>query len=182
MKRQQPSRTSRTLCVAGLLTTLAGFGPAEAAPQQLLNKTVTYSYTNHYKTRSPSGETLEGDDTWTYTVYISSTGRIFQRSFQRGRMPHDHEPGETRNVKGQVRRTHFEGNRLVHIVAFASGATRDTVSFDPTFSSCTYEVVFARGSDGSIKFKGRDGKLYENLSHSFSGYSCSIRDGNSFAN
>jgi hypothetical protein len=86
-----------------------------------------------------------------------------------GHPPNDHEPGETRNFRGQTRNTHFEGNRLVHTVALPSGATRDTVTFDPTFSSCTFDVIFAKGRDGAIKNKGRDGKLYETLSSSISG-------------
>jgi hypothetical protein len=84
--------------------------------------------------------------------------------------------------KGETRSTRFEGNTLVHLVAWASGANRVVVSFDPAFSSCTVDVVTGKGSNGVIARRGQHGKLYEQLSHSVSGNSCSIRDGNSLAN
>jgi hypothetical protein len=169
--------------LGSLLATMTGFEPAEAAPKQLLNKTITYSYTSHYTVRDPSGKTSSGNDTWMFTAYISSAGRIFERSTRQGVGSRDHEPGSSRtSLFGEVRSMRFEGDRLVHMTALVSGASRDTVSFDPTFSSCTVEVILAKSSNGIIAAKGRDGKLYVNLSNSYSGNSCSIRDGNFFAN
>jgi hypothetical protein len=163
------------------LATLTGFGPAEAAPQQLLNKTVTYSYTYHVTNRDPDGRIVDRQNSWIHTAYVSRAGRIFERLTLRDRST-DIEPNSSYTGIGEARSIRFESNRLVNTVAYASGANRVVVSFDPAFSSCTVDVVTGKGSGGVIKKKERNGKLYENLSHSVSGNSCSIRDGNPFAN
>jgi hypothetical protein len=48
-------------------------------------------------------------------------------------------------------------------------------------SSCSVNVVLGR-SGGKMRAKGLDGQMYDVLSASVSGQSCSIRDGNALAN
>jgi hypothetical protein len=55
------------------------------------------------------------------------------------------------------------------------------VSFDAAFTSCNTSVVYGK-SGGSTSWKGLDGVTRELLSINVSGASCSIREGNAFAN
>jgi hypothetical protein len=169
------------LCATASLAILAGFGPVEAAPQQLFNKTITASFTSHDTTRDSNGKIFSGQANWTYTEYISSTGRIFERVSRNG-SARDNEPNSSASERGEARTTRFEGNKLVRLTAHALGASRIVISFDPAFSSCTIDHTLGKGSNRIVARKGLDGKVYEFLSHSTSGNSCSIRDGNSFAN
>jgi hypothetical protein len=170
------------ICATSLLAILASFGHAEAAPKQLLNKTITASYTYSGTYRDPSGKISSNSSSQTFTEYVSSTGRIFERAAEQGHGSRDHEPGSSRTLRGEAFTTRFEGNTLVQVVAYASGAGRVVISFDPSFSSCTVDVMTGKGNGGTVKRKGRDGKLYEFLSRSVSGNSCTIRDGNTFGN
>ena len=92
----------------------------------------------------------------------------------------DVAPGE-RQMHGQARGLQFSGDRLIGSLAFASGAVQYVVTFSGGFTSCTVTVVQGR-SGGNMRVKGLDGRMYERLSSSVSGQSCSIRDGNALAN
>jgi hypothetical protein len=159
----------------------AGFGPAEAAPQQLFNKTITASFNYGATWRAPGGQTSDKQYSFSFVGYISSAGRIFER-WTRGGGSQDFDPNASHNKAGEAHNTHFEGNRLVQVTAYVAGATRVIISFDPAFSSCTVEVITGKDSSGTVKRKAPNGIVYEMISHSVSGNSCSVRDGNSFAN
>jgi hypothetical protein len=166
---------------SSLLAALVSFGPAEAAPQKLFNKTVTASYVYNATWRAPEGKTFDRQYSFAVTSYISSTGRLFERWTRNGGSQ-DFDPGASSNKQGEQRNAHFEGNKLVSVTAYVAGATSVVISFDPAFSSCTIDVVTGKDSSGTIKRKGRNGIVYEMTSHSVSGNSCSIREGNAFAN
>ncbi len=171
---------------AGLVLALAFGGTATAqAPRQLYNKTVAFSFTSNSVQRDPAGSVHNVSTAINYTFYISSAGRIFERSSrspsggksQTGQFGPDSKAvtkiGETHNV-------HFEGNKLVSLRAFAVGASRMVISFDPGFTSCSVSVQNAK-ENGVIKRKGTDGVVREFLSITISGETCSVREGNPFA-
>ncbi len=174
-------------------TIIAGFalvccGPAAAqAPRQLYNKTVAFSFTSNSVQRSPNGQTRDVHTAINYTFYISSAGRIFERSSrspdrgasQTGQFGPDSGPT---SKTGEAHNVHFEGNKLVSLRAFVTGASRMVVSFDPSFASCTVSVQNAKENGGVIKRKGTDGVVREFLSITTSGETCSVREGNPFAN
>jgi hypothetical protein len=64
---------------------------------------------------------------------------------------------------------------------YAEGAVRMAVSFDPTFSTCTVDVVLGKQSGGTIRRRGLDGVMHEIRSYNISNKTCAIRDGNPFA-
>jgi hypothetical protein len=155
-----------------------------AAPQQLLNKTISWSYTVQSMQRDPDGKTRGVQTGINYTVYVSGAGRLFERSSRSAggkTQGGDQEVGARQTKIGEARDIHFEGNKLVSVRGYVTGAARTIVSFDPNFSSCTVDLLMGR-ENGLIKRKMIDGVTREILSSSMSGQSCSIRQGNAFAN
>src|SRR5436853_7068335 len=53
--------------------------PALAAPAELLNKTITVSYTVTIPGKSEDGSTVPGIRNASRTIYVSSKGRVFAR-------------------------------------------------------------------------------------------------------
>jgi hypothetical protein len=158
---------------------------AAQAPRQLYNKTVAFSYMTQSMQRDADGRTRGVQAGISYTFYISSAGRIFERSSrspgggasQSGQFGPD---SAAKSKTGEAHNVHFEGNKLVSLRGFVSGASRTVVSFDGSFSSCTVSVQ--QGKEGGvIKRKGTDGVVREYLSITVSGETCAVREGNPFA-
>ena len=151
--------------------------PALGAPSQLRNKTITISYTATGVAKLPQGGQRNFSTQVTHIIYVSDAGRLFMRfraSNQRGSMGGDVAPGEGRGSFS------FQGNRLVGVVPFETGARQLTVTFNPGFSSCTARVIEGH-SGGVIQRRAPDGKMYEVTGGSTSSVSCSIQSGNAFA-
>lgn len=170
---------------AGLITV----APALAAPQPLLNKTVTLSWTAQSVQRGPDGKERQVSSSIKYVVYISTLGRLFERSSRSvgGRAQGgDVDPNAAQTKMGEARGLRFEGNTLVanrgYGGAGGSGAMRAVATFDSSYSSCTLAVMHGKENHGTIKRKGIDGVVREYVSISVSGTSCSIQNGNAFAN
>jgi hypothetical protein len=158
--------------------------PASAeAPRQLYNKTVQASWSVSVAQTGPDGQKKNVAVAVYHTIYVSSSGRLFERgsrSTTKGKKQTDNAPGSTTNAGGEATGLHFEGSRLVGNTAFAQGARRYVVSFDPGFSSCSVAVTFGR-EGGGLKRRGIDGVMYTIDSMTASGESCSIREGNPFS-
>lgn len=179
--------SSGVAMLMGVVLAIAAGGTAAAqAPRQLYNKTITFSFTSNSLQRDPGGREHSVQTGINYTFYISSAGRIFERSSrspnrgasQSGQFGPD--SGPTTKI-GEAHNVHFEGNKLVSLRAFVTGASRMVVSFDPSFASCTVSVQNAKENGGVIKRKGTDGIVREYLSITTSGETCSVREGNPFA-
>lgn len=158
-------------------------GPASAdAPRQLYNKTIQASWSVSVARTGPDGRKSNSVSVVYHTIYVSSSGRLFERgsrATKKGKKQTDNAPGSTINAGGEATGLRFEGNRLVGSTAFAQGARRYVISFDPGFSSCSVAVTFGR-EGGGLKRRGVDGVMYTFDSITASGESCSIRDGNPF--
>ena len=153
-------------------------GAAHAAPSEAFNKTVTMSWSTSGMATSEDGQSRSYNNINTRTVYISSTGRTFLRmSLRGGKAARSGERGpEDVGSKGSV---WLEGNRLVGIESFESGARQYIATFDPSFASCTLQVVDAKSGGAAIKRKGPDGRMYT-VTASTGSPSCSIQSGNAF--
>jgi hypothetical protein len=172
-----------TTTMFGLLVSV---GMAQAAPKQLLNKTIAFSYNVQSVQRDPDGRTRNINTAINYLWYVSNAGRIFERS-SRSPSAGSSQTGQfgpdsaSTSKTGEGHDVHFEGNKLVSLRSFAAGASRTLVSFDPSFTGCTVSVQ--QGKQGGIfKRKMTDGVIREVLSMSTSGETCSVREGNPFAN
>ena len=150
---------------------------AAAAPPQLLNKTIYITYTASVPINNPSGGTRVGVRHVKRWLYISSLGRIFSRAARA-----EGRAGETTD-KGPGEATfRFQGNSLVGVLTFLSGASQMTITFDPGFQSCTVALVTGREGGQAVKFRALDGSVKETAGPmTFSDLSCSIKDGNVFA-
>ncbi|WP_439375370.1 hypothetical protein [Bradyrhizobium sp. DASA03120] len=166
-----------------------GAAPATAAPQQLMNKTVTLSWTAQAVVRDPNGKERQTRNDIKYIIYISSLGRLFEyssRSIGRRTQGGDVDPNAAKTGIGEARGLRFEGNQLVAYRGYAggggSGAMRAVATFDSSYSSCTVAVVVGKENGKTIKRQGFDGVVREVLSVETLGATCSIQNGNAFAN
>ncbi len=169
---------NRLLGGIALSLVLAGTGPAlsAGASSAAFNKTVTMSWSTSGMATTEDGQTRSYNNINTRTVYISSAGRTFLRMNLRGnRISRGAEkgPGDF-GGRGSVK---LEGNRLIGTEAFESGARQYIATFDPSFASCTVQVVDAKGGSAAIKRKGPDGRMYT-VTASTGSPSCSIQSGN----
>ena len=161
-----------------LLAIGASVAQAAGAPQAALDKTVTMSWTTSGTGVGPNGP-ISYSNTNIRTVYISSAGRTFLRMQVSGHWATrtgDRGPDEG-SSRGSV---HFEGNQLVGVETFLSGARRYTATFDSGFSSCTVNVIDAKSGSANIKRRGPDGAMYDITSASTGAMSCAIQSGNAF--
>jgi hypothetical protein len=120
---------------------LLGPVAAVAAPAELLNKTITVSYTTTIPGKSPDGQTITGVRNAVRTIYISSAGRIFARVFRRDRdasATREAGPGDSGNT------LRFEGNKLVGVMQFVSGAVQMVITWDSTGGSCSATMLAGR--------------------------------------
>ena len=169
-------------CIPFLIAAL-GSSPAICAPQGLLNKTVTMSWSTSGTATSADGGAKGFTNINTRVVYVSSAGRTFLRMQIRssGRKDAargaDKGPGEG-GSRGSVR---LEGNRLVGTEAFASGARQYVATFDSGFSSCTLSVIDAKAGSAKIQRRGPDGVMYVVDSVSTGSPTCSVQSGNAFS-
>ncbi len=166
----------RELAVLAVAATLIGGAP-HAAAQQLLNKSVTISFSVTVPARGSDGSTQANARAVTRTYYVSSQGRVFARTDRRvGRRSETTEraPGET-NMR-------ISGNSMVGVMPLPSGASQLTINFDPSGSSCTARVIMGAEMGKPIVYKGLNGMTYTQTGPTqVSGVSCSVRSGNAFA-
>jgi hypothetical protein len=172
---------SRSRFPIGLLFVVTGLSCAQAAPQQLLNKTIEFSFTNQETLREPGGRTFNAQPSFHYIDYVSSAGRIFQRSSRSAGNQSKIADKPRLAGGGGVHTNRFEDNKLVIMNSYAEGAVRMVVSFDPAFSTCSVDVLLGKESGGTIKRRGLDGLMREILSYNITNKNCTIREGNPFA-
>lgn len=157
---------------------------AQAAPQQLHNKTLTINMTVTIPGKGSDGSAANLPRSIQRLVYVSSAGRIFSRATRTvGRNQAQTERGPEQTAGDATGNLKFAGNRLVGVLKFSSGASMMNVDFDPSFQSCTVNLVVGRDSGKPIVWKGLNGVTYTSTgAPQVSGLSCSIRDGNALAN
>jgi len=152
---------------------------AAGVPAAAMNKTVTVSFTATGNATSADGQTKAFNTHVTRTIYISSAGRLFMKheaTNRAGSRGGEFDPNDARRGKGSFQ---FQGNRMVGVIPYASGARQITVSFDGSFSSCTASVIEGH-SAGVIQRKGPNGVVYKISGGSTTAPSCSIQNGNAF--
>ena len=154
-------------------------GTAQAAPQQLLNKSVVVSLSVLTPARSSDGMAVTSTPrAVTLTFYVSSQGRVFSRANQSVSRLAD----STNRAPGEAS-VRISGNSLIGVWPLPSGAAQLTVNFDASFSTCTARVIMGAEGGKPIVFKGMDGRTYTQTGPpQVSGVSCSMRAGNAFAN
>ena len=172
------------ILVAAPIILLSPLQALADAPPQLRNKTIQVNWSVDQVARGADGVPTHRNVAVSHTVFVSSAGRVFERSSRangRASAQSENAPGATQNRGGEATGLRFAGNRLVGDTAFAQGARHWEVNFDSSFSSCTVTVTFGR-EGGGIKRKGINGEMLTIESMKATSESCSIREGNPFAN
>jgi hypothetical protein len=169
--------------IAAAVLLLPAWQALADAPQQLRNKTIQASWSVDQVARGADGVARPRSIAVSHTVYISSAGRVFERSSRangRASAQSENAPGAAQNRSGEATGLRFVGNRLVGDTAFEQGARHWEVNFDAGFASCTVTVTFGREA-GGIKRKGINGEMLTIEQMKATSENCSIRDGNPFA-
>jgi hypothetical protein len=153
--------------------------PASAAPQGMLDKTITISFEASIPARSAAGQTLTARRTVQKVMYVSSAGRVFSRTARQAGRASESKDVAPGGADGAPR---IEGNTIVGTLGLGSGASRMVVSFDGAFQNCTASVIVGRESGRALTWKGIDGNVYTATGPaSVSTPSCAMQPGNAFA-
>jgi hypothetical protein len=158
---------------------LFAFGTAvHAAPSQLLNKTINVVMGISVPAKGSGGAERIYSRRVYRSIYISSQGRVFQKVIRQAKGGGDDRELGPDTGNG----LHFVGNKLVGMVKMISGANMLTISFDPSFQSCTADLVVGFEPGKPRVWKALNGETVSTTTKpSVSGVSCSIREGNAFA-
>jgi hypothetical protein len=167
----QSSAVALLLCALG--------SAVQAAPAQLLNKSITIDFAITVPAKTPDGTAASPGRRVHRVIYVSSQGRLFQKVSKVARGGSAEGESGPDSGGGGV---HFAGNKLVGVVQMISGANMVTISFDPSYSSCTVEVITGSEGGKARVWKGLNGVTFTATGKPMvSGTSCSIREGNAFA-
>ena len=174
--------------LAGALACLSTAAMAQGAPKQLYNKSITLSWAQSAAMKVDGRVRPSGSTAYTRQIYVSGAGRLFVRATRDGgvtstnRHTSKSESDPTANLTPGGGGMRFQGNRLVGVLALASDAVQAAATFDPSFGSCTLEVIMGKSGGGPIKMKLPDGAMGEAVSEVQISYpKCAISDGNVFA-
>jgi hypothetical protein len=173
-------------CIA-FVSFVASTSGAIAAPQSLYGKTlrVTWNETRSQRVRG-EGEYKSVSIPLSYTVYVSSKGQLFKRltsttssGRQSGSKDRVGASGTDSQGSGSIS---FQGNMLTSTANNGGLGRRIRVSFDGG-SSCSAEVLTGKAGTGAATVRSNaTGKMLEIDSVSAGGASCSVQEGNAFAN
>ena len=163
-----------------LLILLGGsFDNAWAAPPQALNKTVTATWSSSVPANCSNGTINRGARDITQQIYISTQGRLFAKvAAHAGRASRDWSSAPSGS--GNFR---FSGDRIVGTFPQTSGAAQMTISFDPSFQTCSVAVVHGSESGKPYVWVNLVGATCTATGKAtVSNLSCSVSQGNAFAN
>jgi hypothetical protein len=173
-------------CIA-LISLVASTSGAIAAPQSLYGKTlrVTWNESRSQRVRG-EGEFKSVSIPLSYTVYVSSNGQLFKRltsttssGRQSGSKDRVGTSGSDSQGSGSIS---FQGNTLIGTANNGGLGRRIRISFDGG-SSCSAEVLTGKAGTGTATVRSNaTGKMMEFDSVSAGGASCSVQEGNAFAN
>lgn len=158
-----------------------------AAPQSLYGKTirVTWNEARSQRVRG-EGEFKAVSIPLSFTVYVSSKGQLFKR------LTATNASGRSTGSKDRVGTSgsgaegsgsiSFQGNSMISTANNNGLGRRIRITFDGG-SSCSAEVLTGKNGAGTaIVRSNATGKMLEFQSVSAGAASCSMREGNAFAN
>ncbi len=170
-----------------LATLIASTSGALAAPQSFYGKTlrVTWNEARSQRVRG-EGEFKSVSIPLSFTVYVSSKGQLFKRLTSTnatgkftGSKDRVGTGGSSDDGSGSVS---FQGNTLIQTGNNNGLGRRIRITFDGG-SSCSAEVLTGKtGSGAAIVRSNATGKMLEFESVSAGAASCSVQEGNAFAN
>jgi hypothetical protein len=167
---------SAAVASAIMLTSAA----AEAAPQQLLGRTVALTFGFHTPAKGADGSTNTNTRSMNYQIYVSDKGRLFVKLSARD--PYGRSAAERSVAPGDDNNWNMAGNNIVGVTSAVSGAAQITISFDASYQTCSASVLVGTERGTPYKFTGSNGVMYTATGASvISNIRCSISQGNGLA-
>jgi hypothetical protein len=173
-------------CAAALLALIASTAAASAAPQSFYGKTLRVNWTETRSQRD-AGETAYKPVSlpFTYTVYVSSKGQLFKRTTS---ISASRRATGQRDMVGMggsgpegAGRVSFQGNTMITTSSHGGLGRQIKITFDGG-SSCSAQVISAKSGAGPTSVRSiATGGMVEFESVSAGSASCSVQDGNAFA-
>lgn len=174
-------------CIALVGFIVSTSGALAAAPQSLYGKTLRVTWNESRSQRvQGEGEFKSVSIPLSYTVYVSSKGQLFKRltsttasGKHTGSKDRVGMSGSDDQGAGSVS---FSANTLISTTNNGGLGRRIRVSFDGG-SSCSAEVLTGKAGKGVATVRSNaTGKMLEFESVSAGAASCSVQEGNAFAN
>jgi hypothetical protein len=176
----------RAFLAIGIAVTLPSSGYCHTAPQVLRGKSIILTWTEERSQRLlGEGSFREVRVPFSHTMYISATGRPFDRFANNSRQT-AHETVGTSAISagGGPKQFQFSGRTMsLTTTPRQSGfARRYVVEFNENFTTCQANVAFAKRAGSDVVLGGYlSGRPVEIHSTTVTGVICSIREGNVFA-
>jgi hypothetical protein len=173
------------ICLA-LISLVASTSGAVAAPQSLYGKTLRVAWNESRSQRvQGEGEFKSVSIPLSYTVYVSTKGQLFKRltsttssGRQSGSKDRVGTSGSDSQGSGNIS---FQGNTLMATANNGGLGRRIRITFDGG-SSCSAEVLTGKAGAGVATVRSNaTGKMMEFVSVSAGAASCSVQEGNAFA-
>jgi hypothetical protein len=157
-----------------------------AAPQSLYGKTLRVTWNESRSQRvQGEGEFKAVSIPLSYTVYVSSKGQVFKRLTSTNASGNRTGSKDRVGVSGSDSQgagtISFQGNTLISTANNGGLGRRIRISFDGG-SSCSAEVLTGKAGSGVATHRSNaTGKMMEFQSVSAGAASCSLQEGNAFA-
>ncbi|MFT4116602.1 hypothetical protein [Bradyrhizobium sp.] len=177
----------RLSSAALFIVAIACSSGAQAAPQSFYGKTLRVAWNEARSQR------VQGDAAFksvsiplSFTVYVSTKGQLFKRltsTTASGRVSGSKDRvGENSAGADGAGSVSFQGNTLISTANNHGLGRRIRITFDGG-SSCSAEVLTGKSGGGVTNVRSNaTGKMLELESVSAGAASCSVQDGNAFAN
>jgi hypothetical protein len=171
------------------LPLLSAVAYAESPPKQLYGKSIIIAWTEHRNQRHQDQANFQDVDIpLSRKIYISTKGQWFGRfsaMSPRGREGAREAVGTSgTSAGGGPREVQFSGRTITLTGASTGGLARGTtIEFNESFTTCEAHIIFAKeaGSDVVVARNLVTGGLNEIRSATVTSVSCSVLDGNVFA-
>jgi hypothetical protein len=173
-----PKVFSRSAALAGAAIFLFAVD-ARAAPPQALNKSITVTYSIFVPGQGVDGVTKSAPRAVTHQLYVSSLGRVFVKN--NGRVGNASRGSQ---LAPESSNFSFAGNSIVGMVGNrgANGMGRMTITFDPSFASCTASMIVGVQANQKLTWTALNGvQMHATGKPEVSGIGCSVSAGNAFA-
>jgi len=191
---------SKSFASIAALTLLTGVAHAGSAPRELYGKSIIITWTEHRSQRQlGEADFRDVDRSLSRKIYISTKDQWFDRfastfggrgaGLRRLRQI-THEAAREgigtsgTTFAGGVRQVQFIGKTITLTGTSAGGlARRFTIEFNENFGTCETHIIFAKqaGSEVVVGRSLRTGEPIQIRSATVNSVSCSVRDGNVFA-
>lgn len=169
-----------------LLVLLGSTSLSFAAPQSYYGKTLRVTWTEARSQRVQGEGAFKSQSVpMSFVVYVSTKGQIFRRvtsTSASGTSGSTDRVGATGASSQGAGAVSFAGNTLTYTANNGGLGRRISVTFDGG-SSCSAAVLTGKGGSGTQTVRSNaTGKMLEFESVSAGAASCTVQDGNAFAN